>query len=79
MGFEQTGKENCVGLLHKFLYGLKHAPRQWYKRFDTFIKRLDLNRSEHDACFYFKGNGGPNSYYLLFYCMLMIYYLSGVI
>lgn len=66
-GFEQKGKENWVCYLKKSLYGLKQAPRQWYIRFDTFIKSLDFNRSEYDPCFYYKGKGGPNSYYLLLY------------
>lgn len=65
--FEQKGKESCVCFLKKSLYGLKQAPRQWYIRFDTFIKSLDFNRSEYDPCFYYKGKGGPNSYYLLLY------------
>jgi len=33
----QEGKENKVCLLKKFLYGIKLSPRQWYKRFDSFM------------------------------------------
>lgn len=71
--FEQKGKENFVCLLQKSLYELKQAPRQWYIRFDTFIKGLDFNRSEYDPCFYYKGRGGPNSCYLLLYVDDMLF------
>jgi len=36
-GYIQEGQENKVCLLKKCLYGLKRSPRQWYKRFNSFI------------------------------------------
>ena len=36
-GFVVPGKENYVYKLKRSLYGLKQSPRQWYKRFDSFM------------------------------------------
>jgi len=35
--FILPGKEDYVCRLKKSLYGLKQSPRQWYKRFDSFM------------------------------------------
>ena len=34
------------------MYGLKHSPRQWYKRFDTFMLQVGYKRGEYDCCVY---------------------------
>lgn len=52
-GFKIEGKEDHVCLLKKFLYGLKQSPRQWYKRFDSFMLGHGYSRSMYDSCFYF--------------------------
>ena len=39
-GFIVQGQENLVYKLRKNLYNLKQAPRQWYKKFDSFMHRI---------------------------------------
>ena len=46
MGFKISGKENIVCKLKKSLYELKQSPRQWYKRFYSFV----YIRSHYDSC-----------------------------
>nr|GEU31244.1 hypothetical protein [Tanacetum cinerariifolium] len=66
-GFKQKGKENLVCRLNKSLYGLKHAPRCWYKRFDSFISSLEYNRLHANPCAYFKRFGNNDFIILLLY------------
>ncbi|PHT39087.1 hypothetical protein CQW23_22660 [Capsicum baccatum] len=56
-GFVVSENEDYVCLLKKSLYGLKHLPRQWYKRFDSFITSHMFRRSSYDSCVYFKEFG----------------------
>ncbi|GKB11950.1 retrovirus-related pol polyprotein from transposon TNT 1-94 [Tanacetum coccineum] len=63
----QKGKENLVCRLNKSLYGLKHAPRCWYKRFDSFIRSLEYNILHADPCAYFKRFGNDDFIILLLY------------
>jgi len=53
-GFEDTIKENMVCRLKKSLYGLKKAPRQWYKKFDSFMTSHRYTRANVDHCVYVK-------------------------
>ena len=53
--------------MKKSLYGLKQSPRQWYKRFDSFMLSHGFNRSTKDACVYFKHLKNNNWVYLLLY------------
>ncbi|KAG8473470.1 hypothetical protein CXB51_035763 [Gossypium anomalum] len=66
-GFIVSEKENYVCLLRKSLYGLKQSPRQWYKRFDSFMTSHDFKRSSLDSCVYFKKNSDGSFVYLLLY------------
>jgi len=51
-GFVNVRKEHLVCRLRKSLYGLKQSPRQWYKRFDTFMLQIGYKRGEYDCCVY---------------------------
>ncbi|KAG8482597.1 hypothetical protein CXB51_024457 [Gossypium anomalum] len=66
-GFIVSEKEDYVCLLRKSLYGLKQSPRQWYKRFDSFMTSHDFKRSSLDSCVYFKKNSDDSFVYLLLY------------
>ena len=53
-GFIVPGKEDYVCKLKRSLYGLKQSPRQWYKRFDSFMMSHGFKRSKFDSCVYIK-------------------------
>jgi hypothetical protein len=53
-GFVQDRRKRFVCRLKKSLYGLRQSPRQWYKKFDSFMVSQNYTRSEYDHCVYFK-------------------------
>jgi hypothetical protein len=65
-GFVVPRKENYVCKLKKSLYGLKQSPRQWYKRFDSFMLSNGFQRSQYDNCVYLKFVNGSPTYLLLY-------------
>ncbi|WVZ64637.1 hypothetical protein U9M48_014131 [Paspalum notatum var. saurae] len=65
-GFVVPGKEDLVCRLKKSLYGLKQSPRQWYKRFDSFMISQGFKRSDYDSCVYLKIVKGSTIYLLLY-------------
>jgi len=67
MGFKNTGKKNMVCKLKKSLNELKQSPRQWYKRFDSFIREKRYTRSHYDSCVYYNKLPGGEYIYLLLY------------
>ena len=53
-GFEQPGQEELVCKLNKVLYGLKQGSRQWYQKFDAFMRSKKFKWSQEDHCMYTK-------------------------
>ena len=51
-GFVAHGSEDMVCLLCKSLYSLKQAPREWYHKFDAFMRSEGYMRSHEDPCLY---------------------------
>ena len=66
-GFEEKGRENLVCKLKKSIYGLKKAPRQWYRKFDSFMTSNGYKRTSADPCVYFKRFPGDKFIILLLY------------
>ena len=75
-GFEVVGKENLVCRLKKGLYGFKQAPRQWYKRFDSFMVEHNFKKTLTDHCVFVKKYASGDFIILLLYVddMLIIGY-----
>ncbi|WVZ16441.1 hypothetical protein V8G54_009423 [Vigna mungo] len=55
-----------VCLLQKPLYGLKQSPRQWYRKFDDFLIKLNFKRCNYDDCVYTLNHDGEMLYLLLY-------------
>lgn len=66
-GSNVPGCEKWACKLSKSLYGLKQSPRQWYKRFDSFIREHKYTRSQFDHCVYFRKLQDGTFIYLLLY------------
>jgi hypothetical protein len=66
-GFSQPGQEHLVCKLKKSLYGLKWSPRQWYKRFDSYMIKIGYKRCEYDCCVYVKSLDDGSFIFLLLY------------
>lgn len=66
-GYKVVDKERHVCRLRKSLYGLKQSPRQWYKRFDSFMLKHGFSWSKHDCCVYLQKLRGRDYIYLLLY------------
>jgi hypothetical protein len=53
-GFVQIHNKKFVCKLKKSLYGMRQSPRQWYKKFDSFMMSHNYTRSEYDHFVYFQ-------------------------
>jgi Reverse transcriptase (RNA-dependent DNA polymerase) len=68
---EPRAADNQVLQLHKSIYGLVQAARQWHKRFDKEIIKLGFKKNEIDPCVFFKQEGNK-------ICILCIYVEDGI-
>uniref|UniRef100_A0A2N9HC61 Integrase catalytic domain-containing protein n=1 Tax=Fagus sylvatica TaxID=28930 RepID=A0A2N9HC61_FAGSY len=66
-GFKQPGTKNLVCRLKKSFYGLKQSPRQWYKRFDSYMIQIGYTRCEYDCCVYVRILEDGSYIFLLLY------------
>ena len=66
-GFEIPGKEHYACKLFKSLYGLNQSPRQWYKRFDSFMVSHGFDRNSYDCCLYHSKLDDGSMNYLMLY------------
>jgi hypothetical protein len=51
-----NGHKEYVLELHKAIYGLKQASREWHHTIDTYIQSLGFTRSRSDPCLYWTGD-----------------------
>ncbi|KAM0959035.1 hypothetical protein ACFX2C_024262 [Malus domestica] len=66
-GYKMKMKENLFCKLKKSLCGLKQSPRQWYLRFDRFMRGQNYSRSQYNHCVYLKKLQDEFFVYLLIY------------
>jgi ATP-binding cassette subfamily B (MDR/TAP) protein 1 len=66
-GFIVEGKEHHVCRLKKSLYGLNQAPRQWYKKFESFMTNLGYRKAQPDYCVFTKRYAEGDFIILLLY------------
>ncbi|KAL5563008.1 hypothetical protein UlMin_032755 [Ulmus minor] len=60
-GYDRKGESfhpHAVCLLHKSLYGLKQASRQWFSKFSTAIMDLGFRQSPSDHSLFVKNDNG---------------------
>ncbi|KAD6794805.1 hypothetical protein E3N88_05701 [Mikania micrantha] len=65
-GFIDASKPDHVCLLHKSLYGLKHAPRAWFERLSTTLHNLGFTGSKTDPSLFILNNSGTLVYVLIY-------------
>ena len=66
-GFVVLGAETQVCRPRKSLYGLKQSPRQWIKKFDSYMLRIGYSRCKFDCCVYMRLWEDGSPIYLMLY------------
>eukprot|EP00253_Pinus_taeda_P022423 PITA_22423 len=70
-GYEKKGQEHKVCRLKKALYGLKHAPRAWYSRIDSYLQENGFEKCEGEPTLYIKEKDGK--------ILIVVLYVNDVI
>lgn len=65
-GFEETGNENMICKLQKFIYGFKQASHQWYLKFDKVVTSFVLVENNIEHCIYLKTSGSRYIFMVLY-------------
>ncbi|GJV95056.1 putative RNA-directed DNA polymerase [Tanacetum coccineum] len=65
-GFIDPQRPNHVCLLHKSLYGLKHAPRAWFQRLSKALFDLGFKGSKTDPSLFIYSRGDTLLYILVY-------------
>ena len=71
-GFKQPDIENLVYRLKKSLFELQQSPRQWYKRFDSYMIQIGYAYCEYDCCVYVRILEDVSYIFLLLYVNNML-------
>ena len=74
-GFVASDQERLVCRIRKSLYGRKHELRQWYKKFDDFIKSIGFSKRDEHHCLFTKPTQDGSPIFLIIYVDDML--LSG--
>jgi hypothetical protein len=65
-GFVVKGKEHMGCHLRKFIYGLKQASRQWYRKFNETIRSFGFKENKEDNCIYVKFRSGKFIFLIMY-------------
>ena len=53
--------------MKKAIYGLKHAPRSWYIKIDSFVKQQGFMKRKNDSSLYIKTDKEGNVCFIYLY------------
>ncbi|XP_028548665.1 uncharacterized protein LOC110097480 isoform X2 [Dendrobium catenatum] len=65
-GFEDATNPLHVCHLHKAIYGLRQAPRQWYTTFTSYLREIGFSHSQADPSLLLFHDGNTHLYLLVY-------------